>query len=290
MPRSSPGVRRIVAILNFFAEHPHESFTLSDLVRALKLSRATCHGLLTGLVEAGYLYRTSDRGYLLGPALVAIGEVAKAHYSPLKAAQPEMRRLADEYDIVCSASFREGREVVVRERASAVSHLGYSVPRGWRAPLLPQFAGAFFVWSAPDEVSGWLDDLNPAASASQRTALATSIAMIRRYGFFCSQRNAGVARSVDAQSTEWLFQSTYEEAPLQPIFEINEDATYELSWVMAPVLDSSRHTAFVIGIQGFTGPFTGARILSIGQRVREACDRITSFIGQVPRRMAAVTT
>jgi DNA-binding IclR family transcriptional regulator len=283
MPRSSPGVRRIVAILNFFAEHPHESFTLSDLVRALKLSRATCHGLLTGLVEAGYLYRTSDRGYLLGPALVSIGEVAKAHYSPLKAAQPEMRMLADEYDIVCSASFREGREVVVRERASAVSHLGFSVPRGWRAPLLPQFAGAFFVWSAPDEVKGWLDDLKPAPSASQREALATSIMLIRRYGFFCAQRSA---RTVDLQSTEWVFKSAYEEAPLLPIFEINEEATYELSWVMAPVLDTGRNTAFVIGVQGFTGQFTGAKILSIGQRVRETCERITSFIGRGPPRRA----
>ena len=283
MPRSSPGVRRIVAILNFFAEHPHESFTLSDLVRALKLSRATCHGLLTGLVEAGYLYRTSDRGYLLGPALVSIGEVAKAHYSPLKAAQPEMRILADEFDIVCSASFREGREVVVRERASAVSHLGYSVPRGWRAPLLPQFAGVFFVWSAPEEVRAWLDDLNPAPSASQRAALEKSITLIRRYGFFCAQRSA---RTVDLQSTEWVFKSAYEEAPLQPIFEINEEELYELSWVMAPVLDTSRNTAFVIGVQGFTGQFTGAKILSIGQRVREACERITTFIGRGPPKRA----
>ena len=277
MPHSSPGVRRIVAILNFFAEHPNESFTLSDLVRALKLSRATCHGLLTGLVEAAYLYRTSDRGYLLGPALVAIGEVAKAHYSPLKAALPEMRILADQFDIVCSASFREGREVIVRERASAVSHLGFSVPRGWRAPLLPQFAGAFFVWSAPEEVKAWLDDVQPAPSPTQRAALEKSITLIRRYGFFCAQRSA---HAVDLESTDWVFKSAYEEAPLLPIFEINEEESYELSMVMAPVLDTSRNTAFVIGVQGFSGAVTGAKILSIGQRVREACERVTTFIGR----------
>ncbi len=281
MPRSSPGVRRIVAILNFFAEHPHESFTLSDLVRALKLSRATCHGLLTGLVEAGYLYRTSDRGYLLGPALVSIGEVAKAHYSPLKAAQPEMRILADEFDIVCSASFREGSEVVVRERASAVSHLGYSVPRGWRAPLLPQFAGVFFVWSAQEEIEAWLDGLSPAPSSSQREALLTSVRMIRRYGFFAAQRSS---TAVNLQSIEWFFKSAYEEAPLLPIFEIDEQTSYELSWVMAPVLDANRNTVFVIGVQGFSGQFTGAKILSIGQRIHEACERVTTFIGRGPTK------
>src|SRR5215470_3986099 len=198
MSRSSPGVRRIVAILNFFADHPNESFTLSDLVRALKLSRATCHGLLTGLVEAGYLYRTSDRGYLLGPALVSVGEVAKAHYSPLKAAQPEMRLLADEFDTVCSAAFREGKDVVIRERASAVSHLGFSMPRGTRLPLLPQFAGNFFVWSQPNEVSAWLDELDPSPSESQREALHNGIAFVRKHGFLCSERNA--SGSLDERS------------------------------------------------------------------------------------------
>eukprot|EP00456_Euglypha_rotunda_P003034 TRINITY_DN105420_c0_g2_i1.p2 TRINITY_DN105420_c0_g2~~TRINITY_DN105420_c0_g2_i1.p2 ORF type:complete len:111 (-),score=19.28 TRINITY_DN105420_c0_g2_i1:10-342(-) len=61
MARSSPGVKRIVSILNFFADHPEQAFTLTDLVRALKLSRATCHALLTGLVESGYLYRKIGR-------------------------------------------------------------------------------------------------------------------------------------------------------------------------------------------------------------------------------------
>jgi DNA-binding IclR family transcriptional regulator len=55
MSRSSPGVMRVAAILNFIADHPGQAFAMTDLVRALKLSRATCHALLTGLVEVGYL-------------------------------------------------------------------------------------------------------------------------------------------------------------------------------------------------------------------------------------------
>src|ERR1700722_3522749 len=81
MARFSPGVRRIVAILNFFADHPKQSFTLTDLVRALKLSRATCHALLAGLVESGYLYRTADKSYVIGPTLVSIGRIAQQHLS-----------------------------------------------------------------------------------------------------------------------------------------------------------------------------------------------------------------
>ncbi len=273
MIRSSPGVRRTIAVLNFFADHPNESFTLSELVRALKLSRATCHGLLAGLVEAGYLYRTHDRSYLLGPVLISIGEVAKAHYSPLKAVQPEMRILADDFDVMCSAAFREGRDVVIRERATAVSHLGFSVPRGARLPLVPQFAGAFFVWSSPADVSAWLDDLDPKPSDSQRGALNESIVLIRRYGFFSHQRGPTFAE----HSTKWLFDSAFENAPLLPILDINEVAKYELASVLAPVFDAARSVAFVISVHGFKGRHTASQLLSVGRRVREACDRITSF-------------
>src|SRR3546814_12729356 len=77
MARTSPGVQRIVSILNFFADHPEQSFTLTDLVRALKLSRATCHALLTGLVEAGYLDRSHDKSFVLG-ATLAPNEIGRA--------------------------------------------------------------------------------------------------------------------------------------------------------------------------------------------------------------------
>ena len=88
MPRFSPSVQRVVAVLNLFADHPDQAFTLTDIVRTLKLSRATCHGLLLSLVEAGYLYRTTDKSYVLGAALLHVGEMAKTHFSPLKVALP----------------------------------------------------------------------------------------------------------------------------------------------------------------------------------------------------------
>ncbi len=278
MSRSSPGVRRVVAILNFFADHPGQAFTLTDLVRALKLSRATCHGLLAGLVEAGYLYRTSDKSYLLGPALVSIGEVARTHFSPLQAAQPELRALADEFDAICSATFREHGDVVVRERAAAVSHLGYSVPRGTRLPLAPQFAALFFVWSPPAEIKAWLDDHDSTPSDEQRDAMRAGIDFLRERGFLFAIRNVG--HDLKESERAWLSGSEYVDAPILPQFALDPDKTYPLTFVQAPVYDARRRVAFVIGLQGFSGAYQGSEILRIGQKVREACDRVTSFIAR----------
>jgi DNA-binding IclR family transcriptional regulator len=282
MSVSSPAVRRVVAVLNFFADHPGQAFTLTDLVRALRLSRATCHGLLAGLVEAGYLYRTSDKSYLLGPALVAIGEVAKANYSPLQAAQPEMRSLADEFDAICSITFRERREVVVRERAAAVSHLGYSVPRGTRLPLGVQFASLFFVWSTAAEIKTWLDDIDPAPTDEQSEDMRSGIAYLRDHGTLFGVRNlrSDIANQAPTEpgAQDWLHGERYSNAPVRPVFAIDPDEQYPLGFVQAPVLDARRRVAFVIGLQGFNRLYSGDEVLRIGKRVREAADRIGTFI------------
>lgn len=135
MSQSSPCVRRLAAILNFIADHPGQAFGMTDLVRALKLSRSTCHALLTGLVDVGYLYRTGDKTYVLGPALAAVGRTAADHFSLLQVAEPEMRSIADDFDVVCGAYFLEGDIMHLRARTTSASHVGYPVPLGTRMPL-----------------------------------------------------------------------------------------------------------------------------------------------------------
>src|ERR1700733_6158905 len=176
MARSSPGVQRVAAILNFIVDHPGQAFTLTDLVRALKLSRATCHALLTGLVEVGYLYRASDKNYVLGPALASIGRVAAKHTSPLQVAQPEMRALADEFDTICAIFFRDRDDIVVRERAASVSHVGWSVPVGTRLKLRPPFGAIFYAWLPPAQAQDWLDSYVPAPTAEHRGEMIAGLA------------------------------------------------------------------------------------------------------------------
>jgi DNA-binding IclR family transcriptional regulator len=272
----SPSVLRVVAVLDFFADHPGQAFTLTDLVRSLKLSRATCHGLLTALVESGYLYRTTDKSYVLGPALLHVSEVASAHFSPLKVAQPEMRELADEYDAVCTAAFRERHEAVVRERAVAVSHLGYSSPRGTRLPLLPQFAAPFFAGSPPAEIKAWLDAFNPPCTQAQSEALLKGVEFVREHGYLFTVLRRGA--DLDRDSSQWLSNRQFFDPPIVAQFDLVAAETYELTFISAPVYDDRRKVAFALALQGFRKSFTGAEIERIGQRVCEACSRITSFL------------
>ena len=286
MSRSSPGVRRVAAILNFIADHPGQSFALTDLVRALKLSRATCHALLTGLVDVGYLCRTSDKTYVLGPALAAIGRTAAQHFSPLQVAQPEMRSLADEFDVVCSAYFLEGDMIHLRDRAASLSHLGYPVPIGTRMKLRSPQAVAFFAW-APGEAEAWLGTVDPKPTAERRELMFKAMDFAREHGFVVLLRRPGFDLSDEAYDRNLGAES--DEIPVAPVAEIDPAQVYSTGALMAPIFDAQGKVNFCLLLAGFHANMTGAQVLAAGQRLRAACDRISTFVAgrESPTRLSA---
>ncbi len=275
MSRSSPGVWRVAAILNFIADHPGQAFALTDLVRALKLSRATCHALLTGLVEVGYLYRTSEKTYVLGPALLAIGRNAAEHYSPLQVAKPEMRALADEYDVVCGAYFLEGDLMHLRDRAASLSHVAYPVPLGTRMKLRSAQAVVYYAWS-PKEAEAWLETATPRPMPEKCELMFESMAFARDHGFVVLLRNPGVVFS--DRMSEALTGDETDELPVVPVPVIDAGAVYPVAALMAPVFDARGKVSFALVMAGFQSAMTGTQALEAGNRLREACERISQFV------------
>lgn len=287
MARSSPGVRRVAAILDFFADHPGQAFTLTDLVRALKLSRATCHALLTGLVEVGYLYRASDKNYVLGPALMHIARVAAEHASPIQAVQPEIRALADEFDAFCTAFYRERDEVVVLERAMAGSSMGWSAPRGARLKLRAPFGAIFYAWSPPEDADAFLSGANPPPTPEQHADMLEAMRFARERGFVFALQVQGY---VGEREPEQVFGGAQRELPVTVGPSLEPGREYMLAGVMAPVFDARGQVTLVLSLMGLNRPAPAADVERMGRRLREACDRITTFMGgRQPTREAAAS-
>jgi DNA-binding IclR family transcriptional regulator len=276
MARSSPGVLRVAAILNFIADHPGQAFTLTDLVKALKLSRATCHALLTGLVEVGYLYRATDKNYILGPALASIGRIASQHASPLQVAQPEMRALADEFDVICAAFFRERNEIVLRDRASSASNIGFSVSVGSHIRFTPSFGAVFYAWLPDAEIEEWLSSYSPPISTDDRAAVLKSMAFLHEQGYQVHVRNPSA--SIDPP-----FGPATLVLPTLQLGALEDDKPYELAAILSPVFELRGQIAFALGLVGFNRAVSGREIAQMGARLTEACDRVSTFITGRPR-------
>lgn len=277
MAQGSPSAQRVVEILSFFAEHPGQAFTLTDVVRSLKLSRATAHAFLTTLANANFLYRASDKSYVLGPALTVIGQAASRHLSPVQIAQPEMRRLADEFDAVCATVFRERNDVVVRDRAASRSHLGMALARDSRLPLRPPFGGIFFAWSPQAQADAWFEQLDPPASPQMREQMVQGMAFARQHGFqFVYQNRPEQPRDENA---EWLFVEEMERRPVLLATELDADRSYILSSITSPVFGSDGKIVFILALVGMSRSCTGKEIAEMGEALRAACARISGFLG-----------
>src|SRR3546814_16684098 len=88
--------RRIVRLINFFAAHPTESFTLSEVVDQLSISLGSAHRALSSLADARYLVRHPARKtYSLVLATVAVGQAALERHPavPFVRAQLERKRV-----------------------------------------------------------------------------------------------------------------------------------------------------------------------------------------------------
>ena len=153
--RTSPPTERVVAVLDFLAEHPHDGFGLSELARRLGMSKPTCLGIVTTLTEARYLVRDArDKTYRVGPRLISLGHTAQESMRVNPAARTELRRLSGMYGTTAALS------AVIDDRITLLELVGppgadVGVQVGQSYPFAPPVGLMFVLWD-DDALRNWL--------------------------------------------------------------------------------------------------------------------------------------
>ncbi len=276
MSTAPPGVQRVVAVLNFFAEHPGQAFSFTDILKALDLGRATCHSLLGGLVDAEYLYRNVDKTYVIGPAFAAIGNIAHRQFSAMQVTQPELRALSDDVRAVATAARLDHNDVVIECRAGSGQLHSWSVATGERYPLRAPFAGAFFATAKSYEIERWLDHLSPPASAEEKQAFFASIEFTRAHGFSFGEYNAEVDYDPAAPALPFTGKKTA--YPVKVCEQLDSGTSYQIAFVISPVFGAQGRVEFVLVLSGFRQAASGASVAALGEQLRAAAARISGFI------------
>lgn len=282
MARSSTAVLRAAAILDFIAEHPGQSFTMVELVRALKLSHSTCHSLVSALVDVGYLYRTAQKSYALGPRLAAIARVSRDHASLLEIAKPELRDLATRHDLVCSVLVREGNFSVVRERSTSARHIGYTSQIGMPLRLRAPLAAAFFITSL-NRAEEWLALNSDLDLDAERAAVQKGMDFLRVHGFLVLLTNPD-APPPDTIPLDKLFDGEIDKLSVTTALTIAPDTRYDVSSIVAPVFNAESEVEFVLSLIGYEEPISGSEIIALGNEVKSAGIRISSAVLDTSRR------
>ena len=134
----APMVERAFRVLDLVSA-VEDGLTLSELARALNMSKGSMHGLLKTLESTGALEQTGERAYMLGPRIYDLAQNYVTRAGLRRFALPAMHRLAEQVGETVFLGRVEERgvriiETVMDEREQA--GLRISARRGSRIPLM----------------------------------------------------------------------------------------------------------------------------------------------------------
>ena len=272
MAEGSPSADRLISIINYFASYPKQSFTVADIVKSLGISRATCNAFMVSLAQAGYLYRGSDKRYMLGPAILAIASQAQAAFAPIDVARLEFRPLAEKLDAMIAVHAREGNVLIPQERVASARYLSLIYPPNVRHALHPW--GVLFLAPLDDAaIEASFDAATPPLSEDERALERRMVAFARAFGFLFAVHPPEGAKMERLREGEMSIGEF--------VTELDPDRNYRLLFIMAPVFDRNGHVVFDVAVSGFSGQYRGAEILRLAATILDACKKVSSFTGGV---------
>jgi DNA-binding IclR family transcriptional regulator len=265
-------------MLDFFAAHPTDTFTLSELSRRLDISLASALAVLQALTSAGYLVRhPRHKTYRLGPSAVGIGHAALTAHRIVDVARREMAVLAAELttEIVATVAVGDQMRVLATEgrprRHSAYLRIGQCVP------LIPPVGTVFLAWESQREVDAWRERLWGRTDARERPDLDAGLPVVRERGYAVGLESDARVRlgevlveladhPKDPQLLEAVTRLVTELGDRYELLDIADDQTYDVVSIAAPVFEATGDVALAITANGL-GPMTGAELTSHAQRI-----------------------
>ncbi len=286
--RSSPPTQRVVAILDFMAEHPHDRFGLSELARHVGLAKPTCLGIVTTLTESGYLVRDSrDKTYRLGPRLIALGHIAQESMRVNPAAREELRRLSGTFNTTAALA------AVVDDRITLLELVGppgadVGVRVGQSYPFAPPVGLMFVLWD-DDALRDWLSRAPTIPLRTDTQRLDRVIAECRTAGYLVERLTPGGRRLyalMAGMSSKLpdelrallgeLISDIGERVYLRSEAEARQ--RHDISVISAPVYDHHRRQIMVVSLQ-IGRAMTDSEIARHAKGLTATADALTAGLG-----------
>lgn len=260
MTAASPPTRRVVAILDFLARHPHDRFGISELARRVGQSKPTCLGIVATLAEAGYLVRDpEEKTYQLGPSLIALGQMAAESLRIGPPARDELRRLSAAFGTTAALA------AVVDDRITLLDLVGphgadVGVRVGQSYPFAPPVGLMFVLWDS-DALRDWLAREPTIPLRTDGRHLDRVIAECRSSGYLVERLTpggrrlyalmAGMSATLPDELRALLGEmiSDIGERVYLPGEDSATDTRHDISVISAPVFDHYGRQAMVVSLQ-----------------------------------------
>jgi IclR family acetate operon transcriptional repressor len=191
-PRTSTGsdlesVELVFRLLELLAG-AHHPLGVTEIARALDISKPRAHRHLRAFVQRGYARQDlRTEGYELGVAMLTLGERARERFDVIAAIRPVMAPLRLASGLAVTASAVVGDEVVVLEMLHGASAIEFGVRPGSKLDLHASAHGLVaLAFGPPELLARTLDQPLKAWTAHTLVdpdALREAVARVRREGW-----------------------------------------------------------------------------------------------------------
>ncbi|MDN3459101.1 MULTISPECIES: helix-turn-helix domain-containing protein [Rhodococcus] len=288
--RQSPPTERVVQVLDYLVGRPDQRFGLSELARALEISKPTCLGILTALADRGYLTRDEvSKTYGLGPALIAAGRAAQRGFAVGPIARTHLEKVSTEFGTTCTASGVIGDQISVLEVTGPIG-ARRAAKVGQVYPFAPPVGLMYVLWGSDHDMDSWLGKEPSLPVRLDRERLWNVVRECRAAGYLVESLDpvgqrlhtlmAGVAtHDLPPEVRELLGEmvsSLGERVYLGR--DISSDDEHPVSLIAAPTYDAEGHQALVLTLY-VGGAITGAEIERRAVALVAAADAVTAEVG-----------
>jgi IclR family acetate operon transcriptional repressor len=242
-------------LLDIVAEGPDEGLTLSEIARALSVSKSTAFALAHTLLDGGHL-RSTESGprYQLGLSLVRLGDVSSDRFPLGPRCRPILHELATRTGLTTRAAMNDASRPIFLERVNAPGAIRFHTPLG-----VPEAA---HVSSAGKAILATLTDVE-VAEVVARTGLPrrtpkTITTLAELHLDLAATRRRGYAVD-DEEDVEGVF------------------------CVGAAFFDHSGACAGAISATGIKRDLPPRALDDLGQSVRGAADQVSEILGGAAR-------
>ena len=272
--------------MQLLGAEPHRAFTLAEIGRALGISRATGHAILSTLVAHDWVVRDPETGgYAWGPAIAAL---ARSAGTTARLFRTRLIELADAIGMQVLLVRRDGTALVVVDMVGD-SLAGAPIRPGFTVPLVAPFGREFVAWAGESAQRAWIDRLGTASDVF-RARIGSVLADVRRRGF-----------AVERLSPEWLrvhtalqalsgsgnidvvtarLAATIADVTVVDFLDTElAQGEHEIATVMTPVFDADGVVTMSVNAIPF-GPLGGPAIKRLGRQLGDASHDIGGLIAR----------
>jgi DNA-binding IclR family transcriptional regulator len=248
----APMVERAFRLLDILGD-TEDGLTLTDLARALGMSKGSMHGLLKTLEGSGAVEQVEERRFVLGSRIYDLAQAYIQRAGLRRFAVPAMRRLAASTgETVCLGKVEQNGvrivECIIDEGEQDALHI--SAARGQRVPLLAAATGRVVLANWP---------------ASQREGYVRSHPLPQF-----------TAHSItDPQ----LFLMRVEETAREGVGFDHEEYLVGVNAVAAPIYGSGDALVGLLWIVGFASRFNGEILARAARQLREEAGEVSRALG-----------